>query len=133
MFEAVAVTSFPAVFLVVLFASGERFRRRQIDMDGDAPIRKGLFYGSKYLIVVVWAAMVLDSWGVSVSFFNVLVPLKRTAFVIWALGFIVLFVGRFTLGSSFRMLQRAQVPARGPRVVPARWLPAFCRSPPRSQ
>ena len=45
MVEQIVVTLFPVAFLVVLFGGGERFRRRQIDMDGDAPINKGLLRG----------------------------------------------------------------------------------------
>jgi protein-S-isoprenylcysteine O-methyltransferase Ste14 len=101
--EALAVTLFPVAFLAVLFTGGERFRRRQIEQDGDAPIDRTLFYGSKYLILVLWAAMVLDSWGVKVSFFEGPAPLKRAAVCVWAVGFILLFVGRFGLGDSFRI------------------------------
>jgi hypothetical protein len=70
MIEAIAVTFFPVAFLAVLFTGGEVFRRRHIDMDGDAPIDRKLFYGSKYLILVLWAAMVLDSWGIELSLFG---------------------------------------------------------------
>jgi protein-S-isoprenylcysteine O-methyltransferase Ste14 len=105
MVEALIITVFPVAFLAVLFTGGERFRRRQIDMDGDAPIDRTLFYGSKYLIVVLWAAMVLDSWGIRVSFFNGPAPLRQAAVWVWAIGFILLFVGRFALGSSFRIGQ----------------------------
>jgi protein-S-isoprenylcysteine O-methyltransferase Ste14 len=104
MIEAVLITAFPVAFLVVLFTGGEQFRRRQIDMDGDAPIDKRLFYGSKYLIVLLWTAMVLNSWGVSISFLSVL-PLKRTAECVWVAGFALLFAGRFGLGNSFRIGQ----------------------------
>jgi protein-S-isoprenylcysteine O-methyltransferase Ste14 len=103
MIEALAVTLFPVAFLAVLFTGGALLRRRQIDMDGDAPIDKTLFYGSKYLIVVLWAAVVLDSWGIKVSFFNGPAPLKKAAVCVWAIGFILLFVGRFGLGNSFRI------------------------------
>jgi protein-S-isoprenylcysteine O-methyltransferase Ste14 len=103
MVEALIVTFFPVAFLAVLFTGGELFRRRQIDMDGEAPIDRTLFYGSKYLIVVLWAAMVLDGWGVKVSFFNEPAPLRKAAVCVWAIGFILLFVGRFGLGSSFRI------------------------------
>jgi protein-S-isoprenylcysteine O-methyltransferase Ste14 len=103
MIEALVVTLFPVAFLAVLFTGGELFRRRQIDMDGDAPIDRTLFYGSKYLILVLWAAMVLDSWGINFSFFNGPATLKRVAVCFWAMGFILLFVGRFGLGDSFRI------------------------------
>ena len=105
MVEALVVTLFPVAFLAVLFTGGELFRRRQIDMDGDAPIERWLFYGSKYLIVVLWAAMVVDSWGIRLSFFDGPASLRRAAVCIWALGFILLFVGRFGLGNSFRIGQ----------------------------
>jgi len=103
MIEALVVAILPVAFLTVLFIGGEQFRRRQIDMDGDAPIQRTLFYASKYLIVVLWAAMVLESWGISVSFFNVPAPLEWAAVCVWAIGFVLLFVGRFTLGTSFRI------------------------------
>ena len=103
MIEALVVTLFPVAFLAVLFTGGELFRRRQIDMDGDAPIDRTLFYGSKYMILVLWAAMVLDSWGIGISFFNGPAPLKRAAVCVWAIGFVLLFVGRFGLGNSFRI------------------------------
>ena len=103
--EALAVTLFPVAFLAVLFTGGERFRHKQIEQDGAAPINRTLFYGSKYLIVVLWAAMVLASWGVKVSFFDGPVPLKRAAMCVWVVGFILLFAGRFGLGDSFRIGQ----------------------------
>jgi protein-S-isoprenylcysteine O-methyltransferase Ste14 len=103
MVEVLVVTLFPVAFLAVLFTGGELFRRRQIDMDGDAPIGRTLFYGSKYLILVVWAAMVLESWGIKLSFFNAPASLRRAAVCVWAIGFIVLLVGRFALGDSFRI------------------------------
>jgi len=105
MVEALVVTLFPVAFLAVLFIGGEVFRRRQIDMDGDPPVGRRLFYSSKYLIVALWVLMVLDSWGINVSFFNVPAPLKSTAVYLWVLGFMLLFIGRFTLGSSFRIGQ----------------------------
>lgn len=101
--EALVVTLFPVAFLAVLFTGGERFRRRQIEQDGDAPIKRMLFYGSKYLILVLWAAMVLSSWGVRVYFFAGPAPLREAAVCVWAVGFILLFVGRFGLGDSFRI------------------------------
>jgi protein-S-isoprenylcysteine O-methyltransferase Ste14 len=103
MLEALIVTLFPVGFLVVLFTGGELFRRRQIDMDGDAPIDRTLFYGSKYLILALWTAMVLDAWGIHLSFFDIPAPFQTAADCVWVIGFILLFVGRFTLGQSFRI------------------------------
>ena len=103
MIEALAVTFFPVAFLAVLFTGGQMLRRRQIDVDGDVPIGRKLFYASKYLIVVVWTAMVLDSWGVRVSFFDAPASIKRLALGVWVLGFVLMFIGRFGLGNSFRI------------------------------
>jgi protein-S-isoprenylcysteine O-methyltransferase Ste14 len=72
-------------------------------MDGDAPISRALFYGSKYLIVVLWIAMVVDSWGVDLSFFTRPVSLKWAALFVWVAGFMLLFAGRLELGQSFRI------------------------------
>ena len=103
MIEPLVVTLFPVAFLAVLFVSGQRFRRRHIDMDGDAPISRRLFYSSKYLIVVLWIAMAMDTWGIDVSFFRVPATLKWAAVCVWTSGFMLLFVGRFELGTSFRI------------------------------
>jgi protein-S-isoprenylcysteine O-methyltransferase Ste14 len=103
MVEPLVVTLFPVAFLAVLFVGGQRFRRRHIDMDGDAPISRTLFYSSKYLIVVLWIAMVIDTWGIDVSFFRAPASLKWAAVCVWISGFMLLFVGRFELGPSFRI------------------------------
>lgn len=103
MVEPLVVTLFPVAFLVVLFVGGHRFRRRHIDMDGDAPIGRTLFYGSKYLIVVLWVAMVIHTWGIDISVFTGPASLKWAAVCIWIAGFMLLFVGRFELGTSFRI------------------------------
>ena len=67
MIESLFVTLPPFVFLIVLFGGGERFRRRKIDMDGVPPIGRALFLSSKYLIVVVWAATAVHSWGIDLA------------------------------------------------------------------
>ena len=103
MTEALLVTAFPVAFLAVLFIGGELFRRRRIDIDGDAPINRTLFYSSKYSIVVVWLAMVLSTWGIDLSFLEGPPTLEWAAVFLWAFGFILLFTGRFELGASFRL------------------------------
>lgn len=103
MIEAIIVTIFPVLFLIVLFGGGELFRRRKIDMDGEAPIHRTLFYTAKYSIIVLWAAMVLQSWGVNLSFVEVPVLIRWIALVFWVIGFMLLFLGRFGLGNSFRL------------------------------
>jgi protein-S-isoprenylcysteine O-methyltransferase Ste14 len=103
MFEPLAMTLLPALFLAVLFGGGEAFRRQQIDQDGEPPIDPGVFYTSKYAIVVVWSAVVASSWGAPVSFVDVSRVSKWVGLFLWAAGFLVLFAGRFGLGKSFRL------------------------------
>lgn len=103
MIEAIVVTIFPILFLIVLFGGGELFRRKKIDMDGKAPINRTLFYISKYSILVLWGAMVLQSWGVSISIVEVPVFITWISIIFWVFGFMLLLLGRFGLGNSFRL------------------------------
>ena len=103
MVESVIVTLFPVLFLIVFFSGGERFRRQNINMDGDPPIDRTWFYLSKYSMVVLWAAMAAHSWGLNLSFFPVPKPIKPVALCLWLAGFLLLFMGRFGMGDSFRM------------------------------
>jgi protein-S-isoprenylcysteine O-methyltransferase Ste14 len=101
--EAVVVTVFPVIFLILLFGGGALYRRKNIDMDGKPPINKVLFYASKYSIVIIWGAMVLQSWGISIALGEVPVFVTWISLILWIFGFILLFLGRFELGNSFRL------------------------------
>jgi protein-S-isoprenylcysteine O-methyltransferase Ste14 len=103
MIAAIMVTILPLGFLVVLFGGGALFLRNRIEQDGDAPINRALFYISKYSILVLWGAMVLQVWGIGISFFEVPPFLREIALVLWVFGFSLLYIGRFELGSSFRL------------------------------
>ncbi len=103
MIEAALVTILPAGFLIVLFGGGAIFLRRNIEQDGEAPINRALFYASKYSILVLWGAMVIQSWGISISFVEVPRFLQLIALLFWILGFSLLYLGRFKLGDSFRL------------------------------
>ena len=103
MIETLFVTLLPLGFLIVLFGGGELFRRRYINMDGDPPIGKVLFFSSKYLILLLWTATVVHSWGVNLSFMKVPELLRWLALSLWGSGFVLLFIGRFGLGDSFRI------------------------------
>ena len=103
MIEAIAVTIIPIGFLVVLFGGGAAFKRRAIEQDGEAPIDRTLFYISKYSILVIWGAMALQSWGIGLSVVDVPVVITGIALALWVFGFAFLFLGRFELGSSFRL------------------------------
>jgi protein-S-isoprenylcysteine O-methyltransferase Ste14 len=101
--QALIVTVIPVLFLIVLFGGGAIFRRRNIDMDGKPPIGKALFLSSKYMIVILWVAMVMHNWGVKLSFFDVPALIRSISLGLWVLGFALLFTGRFGLGESFRI------------------------------
>jgi len=103
MIEAALVTILPVGFLIILFGGGALFLRKNIDQDGKAPINRTLFYASKYSIIILWAAMVVQSWGISISSIEVPRFLQGIALVFWFSGFVLLYYGRFKLGNSFRL------------------------------
>lgn len=124
MIEALIITLFPVLFLIVLFGGGALFKRKNIDMDGEAPIHKTLFYTSKYSIIILWGAMVLQSWGIGISFVNVPALIQWISVFFWIFGFTLLLLGRFELGNSFRL----GTPKEGTRFVVA-GLYRFSRNP----
>jgi protein-S-isoprenylcysteine O-methyltransferase Ste14 len=97
------VTVLPVLFLAGLIQRAVAFRRRQVDMDGDPPIPKALFVSSKWAIVLVWAAMVIQSWTNRLSFIDVPGALTSVSLGLWVIGFALLFAGRSGLGESFRI------------------------------
>ena len=103
MIEAVLVTILPAGFLIVLFGGGALFSKRKIEQDGEAPINRTVFYISKYSILVLWGAMVVQSWGIRISMVDVPRALQLIALLSWACGFAFMYLGRFTMGDSFRL------------------------------
>jgi len=103
MIESLIITFFPVVFLILLVGGGEVFRRKKIEQGGEAPINKALFATSKYSILVIWGAAVLESWGIGWSVLEAPAVITGLAMVLWAFGFVFLFLGRFGLGSSFRL------------------------------
>lgn len=103
MIDAVLVTIPPVGFLIVLFGGGALFLKKKIEQDGEAPINRTLFYLSKYSILVLWGAMVVESWGIRISMVNVPRALQLIALLFWILGFTLLYLGRCTMGDSFRL------------------------------
>jgi protein-S-isoprenylcysteine O-methyltransferase Ste14 len=97
------VTVLPVLFLAGLIQRAVAFRRRHVDMDGDPPISKTLFVSSKWAIVLVWAAMVIQSWSNKLSVIDVPGTLTSAALGLWVIGFALLFAGRTGLGDSFRI------------------------------
>ena len=103
MFEAFIITIFPVSFLIVLFGGGSLFRRKNIDQDGESPINRTLFYTSKYSVVILWGAMILQVWGINIFFIGVPAFLTWISLPLWFFGFVLLFLGRFGLSNSFRL------------------------------
>jgi protein-S-isoprenylcysteine O-methyltransferase Ste14 len=103
MITAIAATILPLGFLVVLFGGGALFLRNNIEQDGEAPINRTLFYISKYSVLALWGSMVLAVWGISLSFVAVPPVLQVTGLALWFFGFALLYIGRFEMGSSFRL------------------------------
>lgn len=103
MIEAALVTILPVGFLIVLFGGGALFLKRKIEQDGEAPINRTLFYVSKYSILVLWGAMVVQSWGIRISMAIVPRALQLIALLLWVCGFALLYLGRFMMGDSFRL------------------------------
>jgi len=102
MTEPIVVTLCAVAFLAVLSRTGDTFRRRNVDMDGEPPIDRKVFYLSKYSIILVWFVMVLRSWGVLLQA-EITSALKWPSLILWFSGFALLFLGRLGLGSSFRI------------------------------
>jgi protein-S-isoprenylcysteine O-methyltransferase Ste14 len=103
MLEPLFVTLLPVVFLAGLIQRALAFRRRNVDMDGKPPISKALFVSSKYAIVMVWGAMLIQVWGGRLSFVDIPNLLTGASLGLWVLGFALLFTGRSGLGDSFRI------------------------------
>ncbi len=97
------ITVFRVLFLILLFGGGALLRRRNIDMDGEPPIDRRIFYISKYTILVLWAVMVAQSWGVRLSLVSPPGWLRRVSLVLWVGGFLLLVIGRLGLADSFRI------------------------------
>lgn len=103
MVESLVVSALPIVFLIVLYGGEVLMCRRKVDPTGEPPVSNALFVCSKYAIVIPWGAMVLRSWGAGFAISERPGLLRWAALVLWALGFALLFLGRFSLGRSFRM------------------------------
>ncbi len=103
MLRAVIITIFPLAFLIILFGGGALFLRRNIDMDGTAPINRTLFYTCKYSIFLIWLPAILHSCGINFAIISVPEALTWTALCLWILGFTLLIAGRLNLGDSFRI------------------------------
>ena len=58
---------------------------------------------SKYAILIPWAGMIFQSFGLDLSLIKGPRSLKWISLGLWAASFVLLFMGRLGLGSSFRV------------------------------
>jgi protein-S-isoprenylcysteine O-methyltransferase Ste14 len=108
MIESIIVTLFPVLFLILLFGGGRLFHDKGIDIGGTPPINRALFLISKYSIVLLWAAVVMQSLGVDLSMIRLPDSFRYAFWILWAAGFTLLFIGRVGMGNSFRIGEPAE-------------------------
>lgn len=93
----------PIAFLMNLFISEYSMKRKQINIDGKPPINKFAFFSAKYLVILVWAAMCLQAFGIGYSTHINSDPIRGISILLWFLGFTGLFIGKSILGKNFRL------------------------------
>jgi protein-S-isoprenylcysteine O-methyltransferase Ste14 len=104
MIESIVVTVFPVSFLIVIFGGGALLlRRKNIDIGGEPPIDRKVFYASKYAMMGLWGATIVQSWGVNLSLARAPGWLRWISLFLWIGGFLLLFIGRLGLADSFRI------------------------------
>jgi protein-S-isoprenylcysteine O-methyltransferase Ste14 len=103
MVESIGVTMFPVLFLITLTLGDKLLRRRESDAGDKPSIDKKLFLMSKFSILLLWAAMILQSWGINLFVFEIPQLIHWISISLWIIGFTLLFMGRFGLGTSFRV------------------------------
>ena len=87
MIEPLVVTLLPIGFMIVLIGGEKLLRSKNIDMGGEPPIGKALFSSSKYSMLILWAAMIVNSWGINLSFIKTPEWLKWLSLCLWVSGF----------------------------------------------
>jgi protein-S-isoprenylcysteine O-methyltransferase Ste14 len=103
MIETLFVAFFPLVFLVLLFGGEKLFHKKGTDVGGKPPINKAVFLTSKYSIILLWACMIIQSFGLDISMIQLPAPARFVSLSLWFFGFMLLFIGRVGLGSAFRI------------------------------
>jgi protein-S-isoprenylcysteine O-methyltransferase Ste14 len=101
--ERAITTIIPLVFLANLFISEALFKQRGVSIDGRPPINKRLFYTSKYSVILIWAGMSLQSWGIGFQVFESTPFPQPLSLCLWIVGFTILFLGKANLGRNFRL------------------------------
>jgi len=103
MIEPLFISVWPVLFMSLIYGGGMKLRRQRIDMEGEPPIDKNLFLSSKLAMIIPWALMIFQSFGVNVSMVKGPGLLRPISLVLWASGFALAIVGRIGLGNSFRV------------------------------
>lgn len=98
------ITLLPLIFLIHFFLTEYRLHKKGIELAGSSPINSFIFIGTKYLLVLVWVGMTLDLWNIHIPgtlLYNKII--HDIGIVLWIIGFLFIYIGRFSLGKSFRM------------------------------
>jgi protein-S-isoprenylcysteine O-methyltransferase Ste14 len=94
----------PVSFIVQLLIAKFILRKKGARLSGSSPINKYIFYISKYSVILVWTGMILEIMNISIGY-----SFPKNIFSIysgvgcWIGGFVLLHIGRFSLGQSFRI------------------------------
>lgn len=98
-------TSLPVLFLVKLFYTNYQFQKKGIELAGSPPINRYIFFGTKYLLILVWIGMALYFWNIQIpgSFYNNSIIPYYLGISFWLIGFLLVYTGWFALGKNIRM------------------------------
>jgi protein-S-isoprenylcysteine O-methyltransferase Ste14 len=101
-FEAIIIL-LPISFVTQLCITEYLLKKRGINF-GYPPINQFVFSISKYSVLVIWTGMILEV--LQIRLMPTFTKTSLTAslgLILWVGGFLLLYVGRFSLGQSFRI------------------------------
>lgn len=94
----------PISFVIQLLITEHLFNKKGVKYGGYSPINNNVFVISKYSVLIVWTGMILDLLGIRLL--PVFAKSQATSYLglaLWLAGFSLLYIGRFSLGQSFRI------------------------------
>jgi len=102
-FEIIIMTGFPVLFLSCLILKGISFSNKGINIKGQPPIKKILYYPAKYGILLIWFAPFFQSININLRFLDPPNSLIIISVILWITGFFVMLKAFFFMGYSIRM------------------------------
>jgi protein-S-isoprenylcysteine O-methyltransferase Ste14 len=97
------MTGFPVFFLICLVLKGISFANKGINIKGQPPIEKYLYYPAKYGILLIWIAPVFQSINIDLRLLDLPDSIKTISVVLWAVGFSIMLKAFFFMDQSVRM------------------------------